>query len=589
MLNSKLIKNVLTQSKKHVLFYTLSGICFAILFSFLLLNLVSWGKIFPGIKISEIKVGGQTPEKAEETLKKNLQIPDKLTISYKEEEFNINLSEIEHRIDYSSSIYSAYKRYRTGNVLYDTLGRLRLFRNPVNIGITYDINENLLDEHLSVIAGQIETQPVEPSLLLENGEVKVDRGNLGTRVNLKSLKANIHQRLSLLDREILVIDTSQVGKVLEDSEVVAFKEMGSSIVGKSLTLEYDLFKKTLNDEDIFELLELENTIKSSGYDILVKEIKEEIEREPQNSVLTFEEGRVFEFIPSKDGIKLDSGSFTDELTIAVKKLINTETQDFAIGIPVITIAPDIKTEDVNDLGIKELIGRGTSRFSGSISSRIHNIGVASAKFSGQLIKPDQVISFNNILGDVSSFTGYKQAYIIKDGKTMLGDGGGVCQVSTTLFRAVLDTGLPIVERRAHSYRVGYYEQDSPVGLDATVYAPTTDFKFKNDTGNHILIQTEFIPERALLIFEVYGTSDGRVASTTKPVVSSVTAPPEDLYIDDPTLPSGVVKQIDYKAWGAKAYFTYTVEREGEVIFEKTYYSNYQPWQAKFLRGTAPVN
>jgi vancomycin resistance protein YoaR len=172
---------------------------------------------------------------------------------------------------------------------------------------------------------------------------------------------------------------------------------------------------------------------------------------------------------------------------------------------------------------------------------------------------------------------------------MLGDGGGVCQVSTTFFRAVLNTGLPIIERRSHSYRVGYYEQDSPVGLDATVYAPSTDFKFRNDTNNHILIQTEFLPKKAMLIFEIYGTDDGRSATISKSVISSVTPPPEDLYIDDPTLPAGTIKQIDYKAWGAKAYFTYTVERDGETIFEKTYYSTYQPWQAKFLKGTAPVN
>jgi vancomycin resistance protein YoaR len=240
------------------------------------------------------------------------------------------------------------------------------------------------------------------------------------------------------------------------------------------------------------------------------------------------------------------------------------------------------------LGIKELIGRGSSRFAHSIVNRIYNIGLASSRFKGVLVAPDEIFSFNQVLGDVSALTGYKQAFVIKDGKTVLGDGGGVCQVSTTLFRAVLDAGLPIVERRAHSYRVGYYEQDSPPGIDATVFAPSTDLKFKNDTPGHLLIQPLYDAKAQTLVFEIYGTDDGRVATTTKPITTSVTAAPPDLYVDDPTLPAGTIKQIDFKAAGARVVFDYQVTRAGEEIYSNTFVSNYRPWQAVFLRGTGPA-
>ncbi len=202
-----------------------------------------------------------------------------------------------------------------------------------------------------------------------------------------------------------------------------------------------------------------------------------------------------------------------------------------------------------------------------------------------MIAPGEIFSLNQTIGEVSASTGYKNAYVIKDGRTVLGDGGGVCQVSTTMFRAALAAGLPIVERRAHAYRVGYYEQDAKPGFDATVYAPSTDLKFKNDTKEYLLIETKTDTRNYTLEINLYGTDDGRVVEIGVPRVFGTTPPPEDLYIDEPTLPAGVVEQIDWKAWGATSVFDYVVKRDGEIVTEKTFYSVYKPWQAVFLRGT----
>ena len=167
----------------------------------------------------------------------------------------------------------------------------------------------------------------------------------------------------------------------------------------------------------------------------------------------------------------------------------------------------------------------------------------------------------------------------------MGDGGGVCQVSTTLFRAILNAGLPVVERHAHAYRVGYYEEDSPPGIDATIYSPSVDLKFKNDTNNYILIQSQVDLDNYALNFSLYGTKDGREVSMTTPVVTNQTPPPPDLYQDDPTLPVGTIQQTDFAAWGADVYFTRTVTKDGKVIIYDKFVSNFQPWQAIYLRGT----
>jgi len=315
---------------------------------------------------------------------------------------------------------------------------------------------------------------------------------------------------------------------------------------------------------------------------------EKVNKDPVEAVFNFEDGRVKEFTASEDGRKVDEELLSDRILSKGKSIINSKNQKvIIIPVPVKKIEPTLTTDKVNEMGIKELIGTGTSLYKGSIASRIFNVGLGSSRVNGVLVAPGETFSFANAVGDVSSLTGYKQAYIISGGKTILGDGGGICQVSTTLFRAALNAGLPIIERHAHAYRVGYYEQDSGPGVDATVYVPTVDLKFKNDTGHHILIQSINDPQEQKLTFMIYGTSDGRVSEVGTPIVTNVRPAPEAKYEDDPNRPIGQVEQVDWAAPGANAYFTRTVTRNGEVIISDKFTSNYRPWQAVYIRGTKP--
>ncbi len=324
-------------------------------------------------------------------------------------------------------------------------------------------------------------------------------------------------------------------------------------------------------------------------DLLEKRIDPLIKKaaiESSDALFTFQNGRVIAFRPSSEGQEVDLQKLhKDVSTKTFSIILSQKPKTIFISLPIKIVKPKITTDNVNDLGIKELIGTGTSLFQGSIQNRVHNVTLAATRMNGILIVPNEIFSFNNALGDISAFTGYKQAYVIQNGKTVLGDGGGVCQVSTTLFRAVLNAGLPIVERNAHAYRVHYYEEDSPPGIDATVYGPTVDFRFKNDTENYILIQTTIDPSYERLTFYLYGTKDGREVTLVKPIITSQTPAPEPLYQDGPTLPKGVVKQIDFKASGANIYFTREVRKDGKVILSDKFTSNYRPWQAVFLRGT----
>ncbi|MCL6096177.1 MAG: VanW family protein [Patescibacteria group bacterium] len=315
-------------------------------------------------------------------------------------------------------------------------------------------------------------------------------------------------------------------------------------------------------------------------------LSEKIEDKPVDALFTFANNRVTAFRPSVNGHEINKEALNNQLLSKALAVVSSQKGTvFIIPLQLKVIEPKITTDKANDFGIKELIGEGHSLFLHSIPSRIHNIALGASRFNGVLVAPGEVFSFDKALGDVSAFTGYQQAYIIQNGKTVLGDGGGICQVSTTFFRALLNAGLPIVERNAHAYRVGYYEQDSPPGLDATIFVPSVDLKFKNDTGNYILIQSQIDLDNLSLAFYLYGTRDGRQVSMTTPVVSNITPAPPDLYQDDPTLPKGQIKQTDFAAAGANVYFTRTVTKNGKQIIYDKFVSNYRPWQAIYLRGT----
>jgi len=328
------------------------------------------------------------------------------------------------------------------------------------------------------------------------------------------------------------------------------------------------------------------TFSQDKLDEIILPLSQKINIDPVEALFKFENGKVITFRPSSEGQKIDKEKLNNQLLSKFQTLlIASSSLPTYVSIPVKILKPNITTDKANNLGIKELIGVGTSLFAHSIPNRIYNVTLASTRLNGILVKPGETFSFDKALGDVSAFTGYKQAYVIQNGKTILGDGGGVCQVSTTFFRALLNAGLPITERHAHAYRVGYYEQDSPPGIDATIYSPSVDLKFTNDTGNYILIQTAIDPSVQRLTFFLYGTSDGRRSNITTPVITSQTPPPPSLYQDDPTRAKGSLEQTDFEAWGASVYFTRTVEKDGKTIISEKFVSNYQPWQAIFIRGT----
>ncbi len=385
----------------------------------------------------------------------------------------------------------------------------------------------------------------------------------------------------------------------------AYKDMQATVSAKQIELGYDenlialqavsigRSKDTISNISIILQayittlhLPITHHFNESKLRLALAPISAAVYKQPVDALFNFQNGRVSAFRLSEDGQDIDFQKLHQQLLNKIPFLLNNSNiHQITIYVPLKVIKPAVSTKQANTYGIKELVGEGTSLFHHSIPSRIYNIALAASRINGILISPNEEFSFDKALGDVSAFTGYKQAYVITNGKTVLGDGGGVCQVSTTLFRTLLNAGLPITERHAHAYRVGYYEEDTLPGFDATIYVPTVDLKFLNNTGHYLLIQNDMNQDEMSLTFKIYGTNDGRKVTLTIPVITNQIPPPAPLYQDDPTLLKGQVEQTDFAASGATVTFSRRVTHGSEVLINETYISNYQPWRAVYLRGT----
>lgn len=548
-------------------------------------SIIYSNRMYPYTSVNGISIGNLTQSEAQSKVNQSLAVPEKITLLAGDQEYSISLSDLEFVYDIPATLDSL-RPHTQSSLFVQLVESWTALTRPHSSPLVTSLNELLLNEHLSVIADEITTKPVKPNLIVEQSRVTVSQGTIGTDINIAELQNTIIHNLALHTFDPIKIPVIIQDFTLSESESEEFKKRGEGIIGKSIVFQTDRYTHSL-DEELISLLSASDHYNVSTSEAVITRIANDLNRDPVNPIFVYENNKVLEFSPAQDGIKVDTEKLSELLIEALQMLETSQETSITINIPLTNTSPSVSTEEVNNLGIKELIGYGESKFVGSIASRVHNIGLGASKFNGVLVAPDEVFSFNKTIGDISSLTGYKQSYVIQDGKTILGDGGGVCQVSTTLFRAALNAGLPIQERRSHSYRVTYYEQGTPPGLDATIYSPTTDLKIVNNTGNHLLIQTLFDPDKSTLVIEMYGTSDGREVSVSTPVVTSQSPAPEPLYIDDPTLPTGSTKQIDWAASGAKVSFDYKVTREGEILEDQTFYSNYHPWQAKFLRGTGP--
>lgn len=547
------------------------------------------GRIYPYTWVCQTSLTGKTATEAEKILEEeiNRTPPGQIFFTHEGQNFPVAVTP---RYQAQETVARAVKNGR-GQTLRQTLTSLYLlFRKGQLLPFSFSYDEEKLEKEITAIAAKLYEPAVNPEIKISQKlglkTVTIEQGKNGEEVDQNSLKNTFLSELACPQQEVAIeIPIRTLSPKITAESAAITRERAENLLDKTIKLKLDDQTWTITDEEIINLISFKGGFNQDKIRDFTANFAKNVNSRPENALFQFENDRAFVFQPSKDGTELKEPEFAEELTRALDKVAQKK-QSQEVAIPVIRTKATIATEDVNSLGIKELLANGSSVYAGSITNRVHNLTLASLKLNGILIPPGEEFSFNKTIGETSTATGYKQAYIIKEGRTILGDGGGVCQVSTTLFRAVLNAGLPITERQAHAYRVSYYEQDIGPGFDATVFDPSPDLKFKNDTPAHVLVQARVDSKNKKLIFSLYGTKDNRLVEISPARIWDKQAPPPDYYQDDPTLPVGKIQQVEHKIWGAKVAFDYKVTKNAEILYQKTFYSFYRPWQAIYLRGTA---
>jgi vancomycin resistance protein YoaR len=442
----------------------------------------------------------------------------------------------------------------------------------------------------------------ETDLHLDGTNVVYSPGQTGRVLNIDATLANLMTNLSAFQEgEVPLVIQEKAPAVLD---AAAQADSLRQILSAPLTLTIpnaqasDPGPWTIAPSDLAGLLSIESVQTAAGgqyqisansqsLDKYLAQIAPTVNHSSQNARFYFDDNtrQLVLVQPAADGRTMDVAASRD---VILQKLLAGE---HAIPLVVDQTKPAVDTDaTAASLGITGLVQAYTSYFRGSSQERMQNIQAAAKQFYGLLVPPNSTFSMAQALGDVSLENGYAEALIIYNGRTITGVGGGVCQVSTTLFRTALFGGYPIIERHEHAYRVMYYEQTangtdpSLAGLDATVYVPLVDLKFQNDRPYWLLMETYFHPDSSSLEWKFYSGDDGRTTQVTNGGLQNVFPAPEPRFEEDPSLAPGICKKVDYSADGADVTVQRVVSRGGSTLFTNTIFTHYEPWQAVYDYG-----
>ncbi len=557
------------------------------------------GRIIPNVSAYGIDLGGMTEDEAESALVNAFAQDQNRTFTFRdgEQTWEFTSAELGIRFEPSEVVRSAAAIGRGGTPIANVFDQLMVWLNGDTVIPLIAYDQTVALEKINRIAESLNRFPTDGSFQIIGTEVMITPGEIGRTVDVMTT-------LGRLDNAILNVSGSIIDVAIEEtSPIVTNVEEAAARARLALSGPVTLIATdaqgsplgpwTATVDQIAQLLRI-STLRdeSTGalrYDISVNTgaFAPYLEELARGLIVPEENGR-FRFNDDTRQLELIERAQNGRTLNVAETIASMEAAIFSTS-RIVPLAFDYHLPVYHDnvtaaeLGITELVASGVSFYAGSSQARITNITVAAARFDGIIIAPGDIFSFNRYVGQITAEEGYVQSAVIFGDRTIQGDGGGVCQVSTTAFRAAFYGGFPIVERYAHSYRVGYYERGDPegVGLDAAIFTPDLDFRFLNDTPYHLLIETSIYPGTSSIEFRFYSTSTGRQVVKAGPEVVDIRAALPTTYEANAEIPLGQERWVDFAAEGAYVEVTRTIlDANGNQIDREIFASQYQPWGAR---------
>ncbi len=585
-------------------------------------------RIYEGVSIQGVDVGGLLPEEAMELLEGRLNEDSPYICLYAgDREWTLSSRHLGGYRDLAAAVDEAWRLGREGVFHEDMRTRLRLFWEGYRVVPAYHVEAGPALVALRQIAKQ-GGHPVQQARLRVAGlQARTDAPETGRELDIETTRQRIEasvqgtmggsswkQGASVInpfrDQGLpagdIIMEPVRVPLAFQEivpplTEVEGAEEKVGTLLSSPLVLHF-AFPELSEEETTYPVhrrwavdravlaswltshvaptggsLSVQVAVDGEEIGALLRRIADDIARSPREGRYDYDPQNqgLTTLVPPQNGYALDleaAQKLVAEACLSARR---------EITLPVRVIRPRVVREDLEELLPLELISKGESSFAGSEPGRLQNIRVASARFYGVTVPAQASFSFLDHLGPVTVANGYSQSWVIYGDRTVLGPGGGVCQVSTTCFRAAFWGGYPILERYPHSYRVSWYEP--PVGLDAAAFNPSVDMRFRNDTDTPLLILTEVDEEKALISFYFYGKKGERTVRMEGPTTSNPVAPSEPILEEDPSLSPGDRRQIERAHEGIDVTVYRIIEEGGRETVEE-FFSRYKPWPARYLVG-----
>ncbi len=552
------------------------------------------GKIFPGVRVVGVALDGKTTVEAQRLIEDAISrsLSNGLRFTYAGTQVHLDpvigadTPDTAHDLvgyDVQAAVQTAYGVGRDGSWISDVLDQWRLRAAPIQVPISVTIDQKNIEDAVrealrgSVALGQDARFVVRPSST--PAVIDIQPEQKGATLVMDDIFRVLHQQALNLSFSPIPLRDTQVPPSVTAADLAPLQAEAEQGARVGLQLTYDTKTVAVPTETVvrwFVASQVDGVshikLDPNRFATDISTVMPGIEQEAKNGTLVLKDDKIESFTAGTDGIAIDASSTMQAITASwpassTFPLIVQKVESKLAGV------------DPERLGIKELLGVGKSNFSGSPVNRRKNIAHGIAMVNGTMIQPGETFSMIKTLGAIDGEHKWLPELVIKGNETKPEFGGGLCQIGTTAFRGALASGLPIVERQNHSYRVRYYE---PAGTDATIYDPKPDFRFLNDTAAPILINAYSKGDE--VVFEFWGTRDGRTVVQTKPRIFNIVAPPPTKTVETLDLKPGVKKCTETAHAGADAEFSYTVTYPNGEVKNEVFKSHYRPWQAVCLVG-----